>query len=116
MGGQKLVHVHIVVATVFDFMTEEDWGPLFGSFNMTLSRTKTFMHPKKTPAVQANQGWVYVPANAHYVLMFPMVFLSAMYAKEDYGGSGLSRLEASVIFEALSSGCVSTTAYLSIHK
>ena len=48
--------------------------------------------------------------------MSPMVFLSAMYAKEDYGGSGLSRLEASVIFEALSSGCVSTTAYLSIHK
>ncbi|CAH3014940.1 unnamed protein product [Porites evermanni] len=40
----------------------------------------------------------------------------AMYAKEDYGGSGLSRLEASVIFEALSSGCVSTTAYLSIHN
>ena len=48
--------------------------------------------------------------------MLPMVFLSAMYAKEYYGGSGLSRLEASVIFEALSSGCVSTTAYLSIHK
>lgn len=40
----------------------------------------------------------------------------AMYAKIDCGGSGLSRLEASVIFEALSSGCVSTTAYLSIHN
>lgn len=39
-----------------------------------------------------------------------------MYAKEEHGGSGLSRLEASVIFEALSTGCVSTTAYLSIHK
>jgi len=40
----------------------------------------------------------------------------ALYAKEDHGGSGLSRLEASVIFEALSTGCVSTTAYLSIHN
>ncbi|KAJ7314702.1 Isobutyryl-CoA dehydrogenase, mitochondrial [Desmophyllum pertusum] len=45
-----------------------------------------------------------------------MTSLSAIYTKEDYGGSGLSRLEASVIFEALSTGCVSTTAYLSIHN
>ncbi|CAB1349022.1 unnamed protein product [Coregonus sp. 'balchen'] len=32
------------------------------------------------------------------------------------GGSGLSRLDTSVIFEALSTGCVSTTAYISIHN
>ena len=36
--------------------------------------------------------------------------------KEDVGGSGLTRLDAAVIFEALSTGCVSTTAYISIHK
>ena len=35
--------------------------------------------------------------------------LWAIDAKEDYGGSGMSRLEASVIFEALSTGCVSTS-------
>lgn len=35
---------------------------------------------------------------------------------EDYGGSGLSRVEQAIIFEALSSGCVSTAAYISIHK
>lgn len=40
----------------------------------------------------------------------------AMYCSSDFGGSGLSRLDASVIFEALSAGCVSTTAYLSIHN
>ena len=40
----------------------------------------------------------------------------AIYCKEDYGGTGLTRLDASVIFEALSQGCVSTTAYISIHK
>lgn len=39
-----------------------------------------------------------------------------IYVGEDMGGSGLSRLDTSVIFEALSTGCVSTTAYLSIHK
>lgn len=39
-----------------------------------------------------------------------------IYVREDVGGSGLSRLDTSVIFEALSTGCVSTTAYLSIHK
>uniref|UniRef100_A0A4W4FHT2 Isobutyryl-CoA dehydrogenase, mitochondrial n=1 Tax=Electrophorus electricus TaxID=8005 RepID=A0A4W4FHT2_ELEEL len=34
----------------------------------------------------------------------------------DVGGSGLSRLDASVVFEALSTGCASTTAYMSIHN
>ncbi|XP_048578658.1 isobutyryl-CoA dehydrogenase, mitochondrial isoform X2 [Nematostella vectensis] len=40
----------------------------------------------------------------------------AIYTSEDYGGSALSRLDASVIFEALSTGCVSTAAYLTIHN
>lgn len=39
-----------------------------------------------------------------------------LYCKEDYGGPNLGRLATSVIFEALSTGCVSTTAYISIHK
>lgn len=40
----------------------------------------------------------------------------AIYASEEYGGTGLSRLDASIIFEALSKGCTSTTAYISIHN
>lgn len=39
-----------------------------------------------------------------------------IYVREDVGGSALNRLDSSIIFEALSTGCVSTTAYLSIHK
>lgn len=39
-----------------------------------------------------------------------------IYVKPDVGGSGLSRLDTSIIFEALSTGCASTTAYMSIHK
>jgi len=40
----------------------------------------------------------------------------AVYCSEEYGGTGLDRLDASVIFEALSHGCPSTTAYISIHN
>lgn len=41
---------------------------------------------------------------------------AAIYCKPDFGGTGLTRLDASVIFEALSEGCVSTSAYISIHN
>lgn len=40
----------------------------------------------------------------------------AIYTPEAAGGLGLSRLEASLIFEQLASGCISTTAYLTIHN
>ncbi|KAK3098499.1 hypothetical protein FSP39_020088 [Pinctada imbricata] len=40
----------------------------------------------------------------------------AIYCGEEFGGTGLGRTEASVIFEGLSQGCVSTTAYISIHN
>jgi alkylation response protein AidB-like acyl-CoA dehydrogenase len=35
---------------------------------------------------------------------------------EPHGGSGLSRLDAAIIFEELATGCTSTAAYLSIHN
>jgi len=40
----------------------------------------------------------------------------AIYTSDEYGGTGLSRLDASIIFEALSQGCVSTAAYITIHN
>lgn len=40
----------------------------------------------------------------------------AIYCKPDHGGTGLTRLDASIIFEALAQGCVSTSAYISIHN
>lgn len=39
-----------------------------------------------------------------------------IYVKDDVGGSGLSRMDAAVIFEALAAADVSTTAFLSIHN
>jgi alkylation response protein AidB-like acyl-CoA dehydrogenase len=39
-----------------------------------------------------------------------------IYVNEEYGGSGLGRLEAALIFEALATGCVGSSAYISIHN
>jgi alkylation response protein AidB-like acyl-CoA dehydrogenase len=39
-----------------------------------------------------------------------------VYTNEDVGGLGLSRLDASIIFEELAVGCPSTTAYITIHN
>jgi alkylation response protein AidB-like acyl-CoA dehydrogenase len=42
--------------------------------------------------------------------------LAGIYVAEEVGGSGLTRLDASLVFEALSHGDVSTAAFLSIHN
>ena len=42
--------------------------------------------------------------------------LAALYVSEDAGGSGLSRLDATLVFEALSMACPSVAAFLSIHN
>ncbi|WP_440878659.1 acyl-CoA dehydrogenase family protein [Vibrio natriegens] len=42
-------------------------------------------------------------------------FLS-LYTPEEQGGLGLSRLDSSIIFEQLSMGCTSTTAFMTIHN
>src|SRR3954453_9736682 len=41
---------------------------------------------------------------------------AGIYVGEQFGGSFLSRLDATIIFEELATACVSTAAYLSIHN
>jgi alkylation response protein AidB-like acyl-CoA dehydrogenase len=41
---------------------------------------------------------------------------AGIYVREEAGGSGLTRLDASLVFEELAAGCVSTAAYLTIHN
>jgi alkylation response protein AidB-like acyl-CoA dehydrogenase len=41
---------------------------------------------------------------------------AGVYISEDVGGSALTRLDASIVFEALSYGDVATAAYLTIHN
>ena len=40
----------------------------------------------------------------------------SLYVSEETGGSGLSRLDATLVFEALSMACPSVAAFLSIHN
>ena len=40
----------------------------------------------------------------------------AIYVREEHGGAGLTRLDATLIFEALAGGCPSIAAYISIHN
>lgn len=42
--------------------------------------------------------------------------MAGLNAHEDIGGSQLSRLDSAIIFEQLATGCVTTSAYLSIHN
>jgi alkylation response protein AidB-like acyl-CoA dehydrogenase len=42
--------------------------------------------------------------------------MGGVYIGEDVGGSGLSRLDAALIFEALAMGCPTISAYISIHN
>ncbi|MEQ9054257.1 MAG: acyl-CoA dehydrogenase family protein, partial [Roseovarius confluentis] len=39
-----------------------------------------------------------------------------LYVSEDAGGAGLTRLDATLVFEALSRSCASVAAFLSIHN
>ncbi len=39
-----------------------------------------------------------------------------IYVNDDVGGSSLTRLDATIIFEELAQGCTSTAAYISIHN
>jgi alkylation response protein AidB-like acyl-CoA dehydrogenase len=39
-----------------------------------------------------------------------------LYIPEDKGGTGLGRLDAALVFEALSTGCISTASFITIHN
>ncbi|KAB1073685.1 acyl-CoA dehydrogenase family protein [Methylobacterium planeticum] len=42
--------------------------------------------------------------------------MAGIYVGEEHGGSGLARLDAALIFEALATGCPTVAAFLSIHN
>ncbi|CCD92993.1 acyl-CoA dehydrogenase [Bradyrhizobium sp. ORS 375] len=42
--------------------------------------------------------------------------MGGIYIRDDVGGSGLSRLDAALIFEALAAGCPTVSAFISIHN
>jgi butyryl-CoA dehydrogenase len=42
--------------------------------------------------------------------------MGGIYVRDDVGGSGLTRLDAALIFEALATGCPTVSAFISIHN
>jgi alkylation response protein AidB-like acyl-CoA dehydrogenase len=42
--------------------------------------------------------------------------LGGIYVREDVGGSGLTRFDAALVFEALATGCPTISAFISIHN
>jgi len=42
--------------------------------------------------------------------------MATIYVREEHGGSGMTRLDAALIFEALATGCPCVASYLSIHN
>ncbi|MFD2205241.1 isobutyryl-CoA dehydrogenase [Kiloniella antarctica] len=42
--------------------------------------------------------------------------MGGIYVRDDVGGTGLGRLDAALIFEALSTGCPAVSAFISIHN
>ena len=41
---------------------------------------------------------------------------TGLYVPEEYGGTGVGRLTAAVIFEELAKGCFATAVYVSVHN
>src|SRR5207248_4963146 len=41
---------------------------------------------------------------------------AGIYVGDEFGGSGLGRIDATIIFEELAAACVSTAAFLTVHN
>lgn len=70
-----------------------------------------FAKTKLSPFAQQWEKDAYFPVEA--MREAAEIGFANIYCKS---GTGMSRLEASIIFEALATGCVPTSAYLSIHN
>ena len=89
-------------------------------FNLTDDQTAIFETARAFAAAELAPHSARWDAEA----MFPVETLRAaaalglagIYVHEDVGGSALTRLDATLVFEALSYGDVSTAAFLSIHN
>src|SRR5262245_14518040 len=78
----------------------------------------------ETARAFAREEWLPHAASWDELREFPVAALrraavlgfAGIYVGEEFGGSGLGRVDATIIFEELAAACVSTAAYLSIHN
>ena len=79
---------------------------------------------QETARAFAHQEWLPHAAGWDARAEFPIESLrlaaalgfAGIYVGEEFGGSALGRIDATIIFEELAAACVSTAAYLSIHN
>ena len=71
--------------------------------------------PRKLLPLPKN-GKLKAQSRAKFLKNSPALGFAGIYVPEEDGGSGLSRLDATLIFEALSMACPSVAAFLSIHN
>ena len=73
-----------------------------------------FAQNKLAPMAEYWDGNSYFPVDV--LREAAQLGMAGMVAREDIGGTALSRLDAALIFEQLATGCIPTSAYLSIHN
>ena len=79
---------------------------------------------QETARIFAREEWLPYAAGWDESEEFPVEALrraaalgfAGIYVREEFGGSGLGRVDAAILFEELAAACVSTAAYLSIHN
>ena len=79
---------------------------------------------QETARIFAREEWLPYAAGWDESEEFPVEALrraaalgfAGIYVREEFGGSGLGRIDAAILFEELAAACVSTAAYLSIHN
>jgi alkylation response protein AidB-like acyl-CoA dehydrogenase len=90
------------------------------NFNLTEEQVafqetaRTFAKKEMAPFAQSWDETCFFPVET--LRKAAKLGFSGICVKPELGGCGLGRLEASLIFEELSTACVSTAAYLSIHN
>lgn len=78
------------------------------------SMAADFARDKLTPFAEQWDDESYFPVDV--LREAAQLGMAGLVAREDMGGSQLSRFAAALVFEQLAVGCVSTSAYLSIHN
>jgi len=73
-----------------------------------------FARDKLTPFADVWDERCYFPADV--LREAAQLGMAGMVVRSDIGGTGLTRLDAAIIFEQLAVGCISSSAYLSIHN
>ena len=75
---------------------------------------RSFAHEKWLPHAAGWDARAEFPVEA--LRLAAALGFAGIYVGDEFGGSALARIDATILFEELAAACVSTAAYLSIHN